>query len=44
MRDEHILQQAAELAAGKFDLILSDMSPKISGIKEVDQAGFSRMC
>jgi 23S rRNA (uridine2552-2'-O)-methyltransferase len=35
--DEHVLSQAQALAAGeKFDLLLSDMSHKLTGIKEID--------
>ncbi len=38
-RDEATLKQLRELSSSGFDLILSDMSPKLSGIREVDQAG-----
>lgn len=39
VRDEEILQKAEDIAGGKFDVVVSDMSPKHTGIKEVDQAG-----
>jgi 23S rRNA (uridine2552-2'-O)-methyltransferase len=38
-RDEENLAQVRTLAGSKFDLVLSDMSPKLSGIREVDSAG-----
>ncbi len=38
-RDEENMSKMAALAGGKYDLILSDMSPKLSGIREVDSAG-----
>jgi 23S rRNA (uridine2552-2'-O)-methyltransferase len=38
-RDEENLQEMKNLAGGKFDTALSDMSPKLSGIREVDSAG-----
>ncbi len=37
VRDEENLEQAREFAGGAFDLVLSDMSPKHTGIKSVDQ-------
>ncbi len=37
--DEANLDKAKELAGGSFDLVLSDMSPKLSGIKEADRYG-----
>lgn len=36
VQDPESIQKACELAGGKFDLVLSDMSPKLSGIKEAD--------
>ena len=36
--DEEVLSKATELSKGYFDLVLSDMSPKLSGIKEADRA------
>lgn len=38
VRDEENLRRASAFAEGRFDLVLSDMSPKLSGIREVDQA------
>jgi 23S rRNA (uridine2552-2'-O)-methyltransferase len=38
-RDESFLASARELAGGQFDVLISDMSPKLTGIKEADQAG-----
>lgn len=34
-----VQSEAFKLAAGKFDVVLSDMSPKLTGIKEVDRNG-----
>ena len=34
--DENILAQAVELAGGHFNAVISDMSPKLTGIREVD--------
>jgi 23S rRNA (uridine2552-2'-O)-methyltransferase len=39
--DESVLGQAVEFAGGPFDLVLSDMSPKITGIRLVDEAALS---
>jgi len=39
VRDGENIAKAKEIAGGRFDLVLSDMSPKLSGIREVDQAG-----
>lgn len=39
--DESVLNQAVEFAGGPFDLVLSDMSPKITGIRLVDEAALS---
>ena len=38
-RDESTVDGALAIAGGKFDVLLSDMSPKLTGIREVDQAG-----
>lgn len=38
VRDEENLLAAKEFAGAAFDLVMSDMSPKLSGIREVDQA------
>lgn len=43
VRDEEALAKALELSGGAYDVVLSDMAPKISGIREVDQAA-SRGC
>ena len=37
-RDEENLQAMLSLAGGRFDLVISDMSPKLTGIREVDSA------
>lgn len=37
-RDEASLQAAKDFAGGNFNLVLSDMSPKLTGIREVDSA------
>ena len=39
VRDEAILKSAQELAGGQFDIVLSDMSPKLTGIPEADSVG-----
>lgn len=39
VRDDENIARAKEYAGGSFDLVLSDMSPKLSGIKEVDRYG-----
>jgi 23S rRNA (uridine2552-2'-O)-methyltransferase len=36
--DPGVLREALVLAGGKFDVVLSDMSPKLSGIREADNA------
>lgn len=36
--DKDVLARALEFSGSKFDVLLSDMSPKLSGIKEVDRA------
>lgn len=36
--DPEALARCMELAGALFDVVLSDMSPKLSGIREVDQA------
>ena len=38
VRDEKNIQQALALSAGPFESVLSDMSAKLSGIREVDEA------
>jgi 23S rRNA (uridine2552-2'-O)-methyltransferase len=38
VRDEKIIESALQIAGSKFDLVISDMSPKLSGVKEVDHA------
>ena len=38
-REDSNIRMALEVAGGKFDVVLSDMSPKLTGIKEADQAG-----
>lgn len=35
-RDEEIIGRAMEFAGGQFDLILSDMSPKLTGVRDID--------
>ena len=35
--DEQIIREALEIAEGGFDLLLSDMSPKLTGIKSADR-------
>jgi len=37
VKDESNIEQALTFAEGAFDVVLSDMSPKLSGIKEVDR-------
>ena len=36
--DAEVLKQAADLAGRKFDLVLSDMAPHLTGIKDLDRA------
>ena len=36
--DVGLINEAQSFAGGSFDLIVSDMSPKLSGIREADQA------
>ena len=38
-----MLAQAEEIASGKFHTILSDMSPKHTGIRDVDQAAITNV-
>lgn len=38
VRDEAHLESAKKFVGGKFTSIISDMSPKLTGIKEADQA------
>ncbi|MCB0328938.1 MAG: RlmE family RNA methyltransferase [Bdellovibrionales bacterium] len=42
-RDDETIREALSQVGGKFDLIISDMSPKHTGIKEVDQAGTAQV-
>ena len=37
--EDRCISAARQIAGSAFDLILSDMSPKLTGIKEVDRAG-----
>lgn len=39
---EETLKLCMEQAGGPFDVVLSDMSPKLSGIREVDESGSVR--
>lgn len=39
MLDSETVQKAISAAGGSFDVVLSDMSPKLSGIPEVDRNG-----
>ena len=36
--DDEVIERVQQLAQGKFDLLVSDMSPKLTGIKQVDSA------
>ena len=38
LRDEEVLSQMRDAVNGKYDLVLSDMSAKLTGIREADQA------
>lgn len=38
VRDSAILEQALAISGRAFDIVLSDMSPKLTGIREIDQA------
>jgi len=38
-RDESFIATVLAKAGGPFDVVISDMSPKLTGIKEADQAG-----
>jgi len=38
VRNEAVLKQALSVAGGRFDVVLSDMSPKLTGISEVDRS------
>lgn len=35
--DDEVIKKAFDLAGGKFDLVVSDMSPKLTGIKDLDR-------
>jgi len=37
VRDEEVVQKAISFAGGLFDVVVSDMSPKLTGIPEVDR-------
>ena len=39
VNDQEVIDKALQLAGDKFDVVMSDMSPKLSGIKELDAAG-----
>lgn len=41
--DETVLQQALDFSGKPFDVILSDMSPKITGIRIVDEGALSNI-
>jgi 23S rRNA (uridine2552-2'-O)-methyltransferase len=36
VRDEENIEAALKLAGGKFDVVVSDMSPKLTGVREID--------
>lgn len=36
VRDDSTIEEALSIAGGKFDTIICDMAPKLSGIREVD--------
>jgi hypothetical protein len=38
-REQSNIDAALEIAGSRFDVVISDMSPKLTGIKEADQAG-----
>lgn len=38
IRDENVLNEAKAISGSYFTVVVSDMSPKLSGIKEADQA------
>lgn len=38
-REEQNIEEALRIAGSPFDVVISDMSPKLTGIKEADQAG-----
>lgn len=38
VRDEGVIAAALDFSGGRFDLLLSDMSPKLTGIREVDNS------
>jgi len=37
--DDQILEQAGEFCGGRIDVVMSDMSPKLTGIPEADRMG-----
>ena len=47
VRDDHNIESALRISQGPFDVLLSDMSPKLTGIREVDQSatlGLAELC
>jgi 23S rRNA (uridine2552-2'-O)-methyltransferase len=36
VRDEENIEKALSLAGGPFDVVISDMSPKLTGVREID--------
>lgn len=38
-REQSNINAALQIAGSRFDVVISDMSPKLTGIKEADQAG-----
>jgi len=41
LRDEEIIEKVKALSPAGYDALISDMSPKLTGIKEADEAGVS---
>lgn len=37
VREESLIQEALRIAGAQFDVLLSDMSPKLTGVREIDQ-------
>jgi 23S rRNA (uridine2552-2'-O)-methyltransferase len=37
VREEHTLERLSEAAGGRYDLVISDMAPKLTGIRAVDE-------
>ncbi len=43
-QDEHVLEQLDNLVCGrKFDLVISDMAPNITGVRSVDEAQYESL-